>query len=209
MKVRILSKTPEGVCELAASTCTASKDPEKALAHSVASGHTSVLEHMNFTFDVTGISRAALAQVTRHRLASFSVKSQRYVRIGTDDLVIPESLKEHPEFADRVKQLMQDTMDLYQEMVDAGVPKEDARYITPQAVTTDLIMTMNARELLHFFELRCCNRAQWEIRELADEMLRLCRAEAPEIFKHAGPGCVTGRCPEMKPCGHPRKKDEL
>jgi thymidylate synthase (FAD) len=99
-------------------------------------------------------------------------------------------------------------MDLYQRMVEAGIPAEDVRYLTPQAITTNLVLTMNARELRHFFSLRCCNRAQWEIRHLADEMLRLCRKEAPILFEAAGPGCVTGNCPESRPCGQPRNKSD-
>ena len=93
-------------------------------------------------------------------------------------------------------------------MVEAGIPAEDVRYLTPQAITTNLVLTMNARELRHFFSLRCCNRAQWEIRHLADEMLRLCRKEAPILFETAGPGCVTGNCPESRPCGQPRNKSD-
>jgi thymidylate synthase (FAD) len=99
-------------------------------------------------------------------------------------------------------------MELYQKMVDAGVPCEDARYVTPQAITTNLVMTMNARELLHFFSLRTCNRAQWEIRKLADEMLKICKKVAPIIFDNAGPGCVIGKCPEKKPCGYPRNSKD-
>ena len=160
-----------------------------------------------FTFRVEGLSRAALAQLTRHRLASFDVQSQRYVRIYGIDLVMPESIRKS-DFYTEAGSLMEDVMNLYQEMVDAGIPAEDARYMTPQAVPTELVMTMNARELLHFFSLRTCNRAQWEIRELADQILRICKKEAPGIFSLAGPGCVTGRCPEKKPCGHPRQKGE-
>lgn len=93
-------------------------------------------------------------------------------------------------------------------MINAGVPAEDARYILPQGITTKLYMTMNARELRHFFSLRCCTRAQWEIRALADEMLRLCKEVAPALFEDAGPGCVRGKCPEgEKSCGHPRRID--
>ena len=103
---------------------------------------------------------------------------------------------------------MEDVMNLYQRMVDAGIPAEDARYITPQAVPTALIMTMNARELRHFFSLRCCNRAQWEIRQMADEMLRLCKKAAPELFHKAGPGCVFDRCREKIACGAPRQRGE-
>ena len=209
MRVVLMSGTliPEVLCGAAAAICTNSKDPCKSLDHALASGHTSVLEHAVFTFRVTGLSRAALAQLTRHRLASFDVQSQRYVKLDNPELVIPDSIHSS-EFAEEAEKTMKQVMDLYKRMVEAGIPCEDARYVTPQAVTTSLIMTMNARELLHFFSLRTCNRAQWEIRQLADEMLRQCREYAPEIFDHAGPGCVTGTCPEKKPCGHPREEGE-
>lgn len=209
MKVKLLAHTPSPaeICGTAAAVCTDSKNPESSLGHAVGSGHTSVLEHATFTFKVSGISRAALAQLTRHRLASFDVQSQRYVRIHGVDLVMPESIRDS-DFYTEAGSLLEDVMNLYQEMVDSGIPAEDARYVTPQAVPTELVMTMNARELLHFFHLRTCNRAQWEIRNLADEMLRICRDVAPEIFRDAGPACVTDRCPEKKPCGQPREKGE-
>ena len=207
MLVKLISHTNNAalLCGEAAAVCTASKNPEKALTHAVDSGHTSVLEHASFTFKVEGLSRAALAQLTRHRLASFDVQSQRYVRLsdGVESLIWPKSILESP-LLNEVEACMTRTMDLYQQLVKAGVPKEDARYITPQAVPTDLIMTMNARELLHFFSLRTCNRAQWEIRELADQMLSICKQLEPDIFGNAGPGCVTGKCPEKSPCGSPR-----
>ena len=209
MKVELIAYTPtaSGVCCDAAAVCTNSKNGYRSLQHSMASGHESVLEHAVFTFRVEGLSRAALAQVTRHRLASFSVQSQRYVRIRGIDLVMPESIRES-DFYVEAGSLLEDVMNLYQRMVDAGIPCEDARYITPQAVPTALIVTMNARELRHFFRLRCCNRAQWEIRQMADEMLRLCKKAAPEIFRGAGPGCVSGKCPEKIACGKPRQKGE-
>ena len=209
MKVTLIASTafPEKLCGEAAAVCTDSKNPESALRHAVGSGHTSVLEHAVFTFRVEGLSRAALAQLTRHRLASFDVRSQRYVRIHGIDLVIPESIR-NSDFYIEAGSLLEDVMNMYQRMVDAGIPAEDARYVTPQAVPTTLIMTMNARELLHFFSLRTCNRAQWEVRHLADEMLTICKRLAPRIFGHAGPGCVTGKCPEKKPCGHPRDNSE-
>ena len=209
MRVELISQTmdPARLCGEAAAVCTNSKNPESALRHAVGSGHTSVLEHAVFTFRVEGLSRAALAQLTRHRLASFDVQSQRYVKIHGIDLVIPESIRES-EFYTEAGSLLEDVMNLYQRMIDAGIPYEDARYTTPQAVPTTLIMTMNARELLHFFSLRTCNRAQWEIRRLADELLRICRQICPEIFKKAGPGCVTEHCPEKRPCGHPRNERE-
>lgn len=207
MNVRLISHTnmAANICGEAAAICTNSNAPLKSLRHALDSGHTSVLEHAFFTFRVEGLSRAAMAQLTRHRLASFDVQSQRYVKIGEDvSLVIPDTIK-NSDFAAEVASIMRYVMNLYQRMVDAGIPCEDARYVTPQAVPTTFIMTMNARELLHFFSLRCCNRAQWEIRELADKMLEICKAQSPMIFENAGPGCVTGKCPEKKPCGHPRK----
>ena len=209
MKVELIAYTPtaSGVCCDAAAVCTNSKNGYRSLQHSMASGHESVLEHAVFTFRVEGLSRAALAQLTRHRLASFSVQSQRYVRINGIDLVMPESIR-NSDFYEEARSLLEDVMNLYRRMVDAGIPAEDARYVTPQAVPTSLIMTMNARELRHFFSLRCCNRAQWEIRHLADEMLKLCKQTAPEIFRDAGPGCVSKGCPEKIACGSPRQKGE-
>lgn len=209
MRVELISHTadPARLCGEAAAVCTNSAKPESSLRHSVEAGHESVLEHAVFTFRVQGLSRAALAQLTRHRLASFDVQSQRYVRIRGLDLVMPETIR-GSDFYVEAGSLMEDVMNLYQRMVDAGIPAEDARYITPQAVPTVLVMTMNARELRHFFSLRCCNRAQWEIRSLADEMHTICRQVAPELFEGAGPACVTGYCKEKKPCGHPREKGE-
>ena len=209
MKVELISHTAEAgkLCGEAAAVCTNSKNPESSLRHAVESGHESVLEHGVFTFRISGLSRAALAQLTRHRLASFDVQSQRYVRINGVDLVMPESIC-RSDFYTEAGSLMEDVMNLYQRMVDAGIPCEDARYITPQAIPTALIMTMNARELRHFFSLRCCNRAQWEIRRMADEMLKQCRKAAPELFRKAGPGCVSDRCREKIACGAPRQAGE-
>ena len=209
MRVELISYTTDAahLCGEAAAVCTNSSRPERSLRHAVESGHESVLEHAVFTFRVIGLSRAALAQLTRHRLASFDVQSQRYVRIMGVDLVMPESIRKS-DFYVEAGSLMEDVMNLYQRMVDAGIPAEDARYITPQAVPTALIMTMNARELRHFFSLRCCNRAQWEIRQMADEMLRLCKKAAPELFHKAGPGCVFDRCREKIACGAPRQRGE-
>ena len=209
MKVKLIRHTeaPAELCGEAAAVCTDSKNYASALKHAVESGHTSVLEHAVFTFKIEGISRAALAQLTRHRLASFDVQSQRYVKLNNWKAVAPESIYSS-EFAEEAESCVEACMKLYQKMIDARIPAEDARYITPQAITTELVMTMNARELLHFFSLRTCNRAQWEIREMADEMLKICRVVSPEIFGKAGPGCVTGHCPEKRPCGIPRKADE-
>lgn len=209
LKVTLVEATafPDDLCGAAAAVCTNSTNYRSALKHALESGHTSVLEHAVFTFKVEGLSRAALAQLTRHRLASFDVQSQRYVKLNDYKLVIPASIK-NSRYAGEAESSMRYMMNLYQRMLEEGIPAEDARYVTPQAVTTTLYMTMNARELLHFFSLRTCNRAQWEIREMADRMLILCRNLSPEIFGNAGPGCVTGNCPEKRPCGQPRNKDD-
>ena len=161
-------------------------------------GHQSVLEHVSFTFGVEGISRACSHQLVRHRIASYSQQSQRYVEFKGDGvpLVIPESIAENDRRKAVFNRAMQAASEAYRVLVDDGVPAEDARFVLPNAAETKIIVTMNARELLHFFELRCCERAQWEIRIMAIEMLRLIKPLAPTIFRDAGPGCVAGTCPE-------------
>ena len=160
-------------------------------------GHQSVLEHASFTFGIEGISRTTSHQLVRHRLASFSQQSQRYVSHAKHfAAVIPPSIAARPDLAERFEAQLQALHATYGVMVAAGVPAEDARYILPNAAETKIMVTMNARELLHFFTLRCCERAQWEIRAMAVEMLRLVRPLAPTIFRDAGPGCLAGPCPE-------------
>ena len=200
---------PAELCGRAAAMCTNTDKYESALKFAIESGHESVLEHAVFTFQVEGLSRVAMAQLTRHRIASFNVQSQRYVKINSkaEDLVLPDTIRKS-ELCDEAVRCMINSMEMYRKLLDAGVPAEDARYVTPQSVPTKLIVTMNARELLHFFSLRTCNKAQWEIRQMADKMLKICRKICPEIFGAAGPGCVTGRCPEKKSCGLMRNLDE-
>lgn len=209
MKVILLSHTLDGatLCGQAAAVCTASGNPAKSLRAALASGHESVLEHVSFTFRIEGLSRAALAQLTRHRLASFDVESQRYVKLEDVRMVMPDSIA-RSEFLQEAEVCLTGSMDLYKRMVAAGIPTEDARYVTPQAVVTNLLVTMNARELRHFFRLRCCNRAQWEIRGVADAMLAICKKVVPELFYGAGPGCVSGNCMESCPCGHRRNEHD-
>lgn len=202
------TKDPEEMAGLAASVCTNSGNHRAALRHALASGHESVIEHVSFTFHVFGVSRALLAQLTRHRIASFSVQSQRYVDMEDMPVVVPPSIQRN-ELAmtawNTVMEQIRAAYDLY--VNDLAIPKEDARFITPQAAQTVLIITMNARELRHLFSLRCCNRAQWEIREMADKMLAICKEYCPLIFEDAGPGCVRGHCSEERPCGHPKEED--
>lgn len=197
MKVTLKRYTPdpELLCGEAAALCYNGKNPLKSLKVAMDGGHESVLEHASFTFLIEDVSRVLLAQLTRHRLASFSVQSQRYCGCNLDSLVIPQSIKDK-RFGGSVTLMMQKVTDLYDAMIQEGIPAEDARFLVPQGVTCRLMMTMNARELRHFFSLRCCTRAQWEIRQLANEMLRQCKEVAPVIFADAGPGCVRGACPE-------------
>lgn len=208
MKVELIRHTPapEELCGEAAAICTAYDDYGKALRGALSSGHESVIEHAAFTFRIEGVSRALLAQITRHRLASFSAESQRYVPMDEMPVVVPPSIAENEMVLKTYNGLMDQIKMFYKAAVALGIPPEDARYITPQAAETKIIVTMNARELLHFFELRCCNRAQWEIRALADTMLALCREAAPELFRRAGCACMKNLpCPEGKrSCGHPR-----
>jgi thymidylate synthase (FAD) len=160
-------------------------------------GHYSVLEHAAFTFGIEGISRATSHQLVRHRLASYSQQSQRYVKAADEfEYVLPPSVARKRVLKKRFTEHMEKVGRLYRELVDAGLPAEDARFVLPNAAATKIIATMNARELRHFFRLRCCQRAQWEIRGVAEMMLGLAKSAAPRLFSGAGPGCVGGRCPE-------------
>lgn len=187
-------------------------------------GHASPIEHASFTFGIEGVSRTFLAQVTRHRIASFSVQSQRYVRLEDFRYVIPPEIEAIPEAKEKFIEAMNEEARNYlslvksleeahtQRMMAQGMEEEaarakaskqaneDARFVLPNACETKMVMTMNCRSLQNFFNLRCCNRAQWEIRAVADEMLRLVLPLAPRIFATAGPRCLTGPCPEGRMC---------
>ena len=168
------------------------------------SGHESVLEHSNFTFGVEKLSRSASHQLVRHRIASYSQRSQRYVKEEKPKYVIPDSIAQNKEFSAKYNKMVDDIFSLYGYFLEKGVPAEDARYILPNATETQIIFTMNARELLHFFRLRGCNRAQWEIRAAAQEMFKLVYPIAPSVFHGAGPACVRGNCSEGEfSCGKP------
>ena len=193
-------------------------------------GHESPIEHASFTFGIEGVSRALLAQITRHRMASFSVKSQRYVREGAFEYIIPPEIEGSPEALEIYKEIMAEDQRKYDKLAEILKEKhiktfisegkdqktaerlaekkaiEDARFVLPNACETQMIMTMNARSLHNFFRHRCCNRAQWEIREIANQMLKLCLEAAPNLFKNAGPACLNGACPEGKmTCGKAAK----
>lgn len=210
MRVQLLTHTPdpEQVVAAAARLCYSeaginqllAQAPEQApklLRKILDLGHLSVLEHASFTFGIEGISRACSHQLVRHRIASYSQQSQRYVSHQAPfDAVLPASIASQPAMAARFQAHLATTHELYRDLLAAGIPAEDARFVLPNAAATKLVMTMNARELHHFFTLRCCRRAQWEIRAMANEMLRLSRRAAPLLFAEAGPGCLRGACPE-------------
>ncbi|MGF7058347.1 FAD-dependent thymidylate synthase [Brassicibacter mesophilus] len=184
-------------------------------------GHESPIEHVSFTFGVEGVSRVLTHQLVRHRIGvSYSQQSQRYVKLEQFDYIVPPSIESVPEARDVFIKAMEEDQKHYGEMVKILFDKhyesyikdgyaekasrrmaekssiEDARYVFPNACETKIVFTMNARALFNFFKHRCCNRAQWEIRELATEMLKLVRRVAPTLFKYAGPNCLNGPCPE-------------
>jgi thymidylate synthase (FAD) len=210
LKVELSAHTPqpELVVALAARTCYSDKElalsageltPQIAsqiISKVVRRGHLSVLEHAVFTFSVEGLSRAASHQLVRHRIASYSQQSQRYVEFKGLEYILPPSISKNKELRGEFERFLAGVGKLYRQLVTGGIPPEDARFVLPNACATKLIITMNARELLHVFNLRLCSRAQWEIRELAHQMLILCYQVAPTIFSMAGPGCRFGPCPE-------------
>ena len=216
MHVELLIHTPdpEQVVAAAARLCYSNAsidelmekskvDRQEFLEKILSLGHHSVLEHVSFSFGIEGISRACSHQLVRHRLASYSQQSQRYVSHKKRfSAVTPASIAAEPGLNQRYQQLLGEIHQFYGEMLDAGIPAEDARFLLPNAATTKLVVTMNGRELRHFFALRCCRRAQWEIQALAKQMLRLVKPVAPTLFAKAGPGCLSGPCPEGKmTCG--------
>jgi len=212
MNVKLIAYTPdaERVCAIAAALTHSKKKPDevekmndsdlmKILSHVIDLGHTSVVEHANFTFAISGVSRALTHQLVRHRIASYSQQSQRYVKFDEVSYVIPTSIEKNKELKRRYEEFMNRIWSEYNFLLDSGIPEEDARYVLPNAAKTNIIVTMNARSLLNFFELRCCLHAQWEIRKLANMMLREVKKVAPTIFKKAGPPCKSkGLCPEKR-----------
>jgi thymidylate synthase (FAD) len=222
MDVRLLYHTPspEPAVAAAARLCYApvgaaelmeqmsDEAREKVLRVIMVSGHFSALEHASYTFAIEGVSRAMTHQLVRHRMASYNQQSQRYVSYADDPaFIVPPSIDADPAQREAFLQACAEAFVAYRAAVDSGVEPEDARYLLPNAMETKIVVTMNMRELLHFFELRCCRRAQWEIRDLALAMLDLVEPTAPYIFMDAGAACRRGPCPEGKmTCGDPYPK---
>lgn len=240
MKVTLITHTPSPeetvatAAKLCYSPCTidetrANLNPEdtaKFIKMLAKMGHESPLEHVSFTFGIEGVSRAFLAQLTRHRIASYSVQSQRYVKKENFEYVIPPEISKIPEAKEEFLQAMEEDQKHYEkianllskkhfeDLINSGIEAkkaenmaekkaiEDARYVLPNACFTNIICTFNARSLINFFAHRCCQRAQWEIRNVATEMLKLVKNVAPNIFSFAGPSCVKGVCKEGRmSCG--------
>ena len=213
MDVRLLYHTPDPERAIAAASrlCYSPVGAADLLEHMsdeavrrvlktvITSGHTSTLEHASYTFAIDGVSRAMTHQLVRHRLASYSQQSQRYVAFDSEPVfVVPPTVAADPAAREAFDDACAASFDAYRAQLEAGIPAEDARYLLPNAMETKIVVTMNARELLHFFELRCCRRAQWEIREVALAMLGLAEPTAPYIFMDAGAACRRGPCPEGK-----------
>ncbi len=215
MKVKLLTYTPNP--ELVVAACATTSFKRKGPSHTfekyskegeeekikkiirdlIRHNHLSPIEHVSFTFALEGVSRSLTHELVRHRIASYTQQSQRYVKVDTKEewYVIPKSYEGEmrKKFVERMKIIAK----WYEDDIKKGIKYEDARFLLPNATKTNIVVTMNARELLHFFNLRCCQRAQWEIREVATEMLRLVKKVAPTIFENAGPSCMKGFCPEQ------------
>ena len=209
--VILIAHTPEAekVVAMAAKICYAKNVSIKKLQKKIndndvsafitkllESGHESPFEHISFTFGIEGISRACSHQLVRHRMASFSQRSQRYCFEDGFNYIEPEDINENENEDKFFRDFMRHSKEVYSKLIDKGVKPEDARMVLPNACETKIIVTMNARELLHFFKLRCCKRAQKEIREVAFMMKNICRKVAPNVFQYAGPNCLKGYCTE-------------
>lgn len=240
------SDNPERLVASAAKLCYSKSSPstlldglddkktEEFLSRLSNYGHFSPTEHISFTFGIEGISRACSHQIVRHRIASYSQQSQRYVDLSSAEtigFVVPEDIKDNEELLEKYINSVKMEFDFYQAAIDSFEEKyksemygdeeitkkqataihkkalEDARYLLPNACETKLVMTMNARSLFNFFSERCCERAQWEIRDVANQMLEITSSIAPTLFENAGAPCISGKCPEgAMSCGHPKTK---
>lgn len=240
LKVKLIQYTnePEKTIAAAAKLCYSAvgvddimsnlneENTEKFLNMLMSYGHQSPIEHVSFTFAVEGVSRSLTHQLVRHRLASYSQQSQRYVKLNQFEYIIPPAIESNERCKDIYINAMEciqkdyDTIvtELMDGYINQGLDKkvaekkaiEDARYVFPNACETKIVLTMNARSLINFFNHRCCERAQWEIRDLANEMLKQVKEVAPTLFKYAGPSCVKSACPEGKmTCGKAKEKREL
>lgn len=216
MQVALTSFTPEPECIIAAAAKLSTShlsaaelketltpvQIDKLLSHLISAGHLSPFEHASFTFVIDGISRACSHQLVRHRLASYTQQSQRYVVLKRLEYVTPPTIAAKAELKAKYNEMVQQAHKLYTEMVDAGVPAEDARYALPSAMETKIVMTMNARELMHACSLRLCLKAQWEIVDLFQRIKEEVQKVAPRLGAELQPKCFAlGYCNERESCG--------
>ncbi|KXB05953.1 hypothetical protein AKJ53_01690 [candidate division MSBL1 archaeon SCGC-AAA382F02] len=215
MKVELIEHTsqPDMLAAAAARSCHSNKgaseiqesedeeELKRVLRKTVEQGHTAVIEHANFTFSIKGISRACSHQLVRHRIASYSQQSQRHIKPGEEKFVVPPSIKENSQALENFKEALEKAWKTYEDLSEnEDVPLEDSRFLLPNATKTNIVVTMNARSLMNFFELRTCMHSQWEIRALANSMLNQVKKVAPTIFEDAGPPCKRREvCPEKDP----------
>jgi thymidylate synthase (FAD) len=217
MVVTLLAHTPypDDVCDMAAATCVSREAPKgaseghRSLRAALRSGHLSVCEHASFTFMVENVTRVTTHQLVRHRMASYEQQSQRYVALENIAFLQPDTVTDAVGKDLEAHSLMRVWGEATQRLADRlredGVPEEDIRYLYPGGTVSNIMVTMNGRELLHFLALRRCSRAQWEIRYMADRMAVLAQEVAPVMFERCGPTCEqTGRCPEARSCGRLR-----
>ena len=251
LKVKIIAHTPEPekVVASAAKLCYSpvgvdeiqenmtQEQIDKFVNKLASMGHESPVEHVTFTFAIEGISRVTTHQLVRHRIASYSQQSQRYVKLEQFEYIVPPEIEKIPAAKKVFIEAMERDQKAYDGLVNILMEEkwrqyehlkltekerkkilnkiekeaiEDARYVFPNACETKIVATMNVRTLLHFFNVRCCERAQWEIRDMAAEMLKECKKVAPALFKNAGPSCVRGKCPEgAMCCGNPKKASDF
>ena len=178
---------------------SSNKELKSILEFVMNQGHTSVIEHACFTFAISDVSRSLTHQLVRHRIASYAQQSQRYVDFKEPNYVVPPKIAKNNQMKKAYDKTMKTIWEQYNKLLEMGIPAEDSRFVLPNAACTNIMVTMNARSLLNFFELRCCMHAQWEIRQLANKMLKEVKKVAPIIFKNAGPACKSkGICPENK-----------
>lgn len=216
MKVECIRHTRDGqnLVALAGKTCYSGTSPieledeiecmwtKDEVRHQLDIIHDSCFEHLVFTFAIEGLSRVATHQLVRHRMASFSQQSQRYVRTKDNSVYCPSRITGSTDAEYVYYKAIDEAINAYDKLIALGIPKEDARYVLPEGILSNILVTMNGRELKHFFGLRCCSRAQEEIRELANLMLAEARRYAPHVFDFDGPQCSQiGYCPEHKSCG--------
>ena len=225
MNVELISwtKDPIGTCAIAASMCYASEPSRKIVKGCIKSGHTSILENANFTLKITGVSRSFLAQITRHRHASFAVESQRYVEYDNLKFVLPTDTMPYNDdtiyLEDEMRDSCEKSLTTYKELIQLGCTPDEARSVLPNATPTNMVVTMNIRALVNFFGLRLCQRASKEIREVARAMKKailtcpdLTDEDREILDKLFVPKCESFEipyCPEYKGCGRHKSLKEI